>query len=188
MRVTVNPALCRAADLFEQQFKALAQVGYRSLLRRPVPECSNARAQLGRATPDAVFILLDDVGHVDDTSHDIQYGRPWSTMAYTSELVGCVDDRPYCCTGMEKAGIQDRNRPLTWGGAKGIRTPDLLHAMQTRYQLRHSPAAHLEAAIRRPVGGTQLAYRFLARVSYWAKSSREHGRQAAPGLPVTLVR
>ena len=28
------------------------------------------------------------------------------------------------------------------GGAKGIRTPDLLHAMQTRYQLRHSPAAH----------------------------------------------
>jgi len=28
----------------------------------------------------------------------------------------------------------------------------------------------------------------LARVSYWAKSSREHGRQAAPGLPVTLVR
>jgi hypothetical protein len=25
------------------------------------------------------------------------------------------------------------------GGAKGIRTPDLLHAMQTRYQLRHSP-------------------------------------------------
>ena len=26
-----------------------------------------------------------------------------------------------------------------WGGATGIRTPDLLHAMQTRYQLRHSP-------------------------------------------------
>lgn len=25
-------------------------------------------------------------------------------------------------------------------GATGIRTPDLLHAMQTRYQLRHSPA------------------------------------------------
>ena len=25
------------------------------------------------------------------------------------------------------------------GGGKGIRTPDLLHAMQTRYQLRHSP-------------------------------------------------
>ena len=24
-------------------------------------------------------------------------------------------------------------------GDKGIRTPDLLHAMQTRYQLRHTP-------------------------------------------------
>jgi len=57
------------ADLFEQEFQTLAQVGYCRLLRRPVPECSNARAQRGRATPDAVFILLDDVGHVNDTSH-----------------------------------------------------------------------------------------------------------------------
>ena len=31
------------------------------------------------------------------------------------------------------------------GGAKGIRTPDLLHAMQTRYQLRHSPATQQDA-------------------------------------------
>ena len=44
----------------------------------------------------------------------------------------------YCRTWLlyerEKAGFRDRNRPLTWvelrGGAKGIRTPDLLHAMQ----------------------------------------------------------
>ena len=28
---------------------------------------------------------------------------------------------------------------LHHGGGKGIRTPDLLHAMQTRYQLRHTP-------------------------------------------------
>ena len=27
------------------------------------------------------------------------------------------------------------------GGAKGIRTPDLLIANETRYQLRHSPSA-----------------------------------------------
>lgn len=26
-----------------------------------------------------------------------------------------------------------------WNGARGIRTPDLLHAMQTRSQLRHGP-------------------------------------------------
>lgn len=25
------------------------------------------------------------------------------------------------------------------GGARGIRTPDLFHAMEARYQLRHSP-------------------------------------------------
>src|SRR5690348_7773939 len=29
-----------------------------------------------------------------------------------------------------------------FGGAEGIRTPDLLVANETRYQLRHSPAAH----------------------------------------------
>ena len=27
----------------------------------------------------------------------------------------------------------------TKSGAKGIRTPDLFHAMEARYQLRHSP-------------------------------------------------
>src|SRR3954462_3622218 len=42
---------------------------------------------------------------------------------------------------------------LTWGdrsGAEGIRTPDPLHAMQVRYQLRHSPgnAASLAGARR----------------------------------------
>ena len=30
---------------------------------------------------------------------------------------------------------------ITLGGAEGIRTPDPLHAMQVRYQLRHSPIA-----------------------------------------------
>ena len=36
------------------------------------------------------------------------------------------------------------------GGAKGIRTPDLLHAMQTRYQLRHSPATQQDASSEPP--------------------------------------
>jgi hypothetical protein len=30
----------------------------------------------------------------------------------------------------KRAGSEDPNRPLTCGGAKGIRTPDLLHAIQ----------------------------------------------------------
>ena len=32
-----------------------------------------------------------------------------------------------------------RSQALRWGGAAGIRTPDLLIANETRYQLRHSP-------------------------------------------------
>jgi hypothetical protein len=35
--------------------------------------------------------------------------------------------------------ISDVSRFSKFGGGKGIRTPDLLHAMQTRYQLRHTP-------------------------------------------------
>src|SRR3984885_4759874 len=55
----------------------------------------------------------------------------------------------YCSTsllyGYEK-GRFPRSEPASdLGGAKGIRTPDLLHAMQTRYQLRHSPATQREA-------------------------------------------
>ena len=38
---------------------------------------------------------------------------------------------------MRKADI--RYRMSAYGGARGIRTPDLLIANETRYQLRHSP-------------------------------------------------
>src|SRR3954454_8978767 len=48
-----------------------------------------------------------------------------------------------------------RARPVTsgFGGAEGIRTPDLLIANETRYQLRHSPgcaARREEEVITRP--------------------------------------
>jgi hypothetical protein len=33
---------------------------------------------------------------------------------------------------------------VVFGGAEGTRTPDPLHAMEVRYQLRHSPAARDE--------------------------------------------
>ena len=39
--------------------------------------------------------------------------------------------------GMQKTDI--RYRMSACGGARGIRTPDLLIANETRYQLRHSP-------------------------------------------------
>ena len=39
---------------------------------------------------------------------------------------------------IEKGKFQNRNLPFS-GGAKGSRTPDLLNAIQTRYQLRYNP-------------------------------------------------
>ena len=35
----------------------------------------------------------------------------------------------------------------TKSGAKGIRTPDLFHAMEARYQLRHSPSVTLRRLV-----------------------------------------
>ena len=37
--------------------------------------------------------------------------------------------------------VKTMSRLRTFGGARGIRTPDLFHAMEARYQLRHSPGA-----------------------------------------------
>ena len=45
------------------------------------------------------------------------------------------------CNKARTTTINDgpRFEPCTSSGAKGIRTPDLFHAMEARYQLRHSP-------------------------------------------------
>src|SRR5690242_16176808 len=68
-------------------------------------------------------------------------------------------------TRMEKPRPVYCGRGLTWGGAEGNRTPDLLDANETRYQLRYSPpverSEHISHADRsrhplthRPPGGT----------------------------------
>src|SRR6476660_10248334 len=44
-----------------------------------------------------------------------------------------------CAGGEGDAPVQDGKGPLTWGGAKGTRTPNPLLAKQVRYQLRHGP-------------------------------------------------
>lgn len=66
--------LVRYPDFFDEQLHAGAQVGDRGLLRRPVAERGDTRTELSRGAPNAVFVLLDDVGHVNDTSHDPKYG------------------------------------------------------------------------------------------------------------------
>ena len=49
--------------------------------------------------------------------------------------------------GMKKGFPEITGNPIC--GAKGIRTPDPLHAMEMRYQLRHSPV-ELAGFERRP--------------------------------------
>ena len=53
--------------------------------------------------------------------------------ATSNTTTGTTPTRP----GIQKTDIRDRMSAC--GGARGIRTPDLLIANETRYQLRHSP-------------------------------------------------
>jgi hypothetical protein len=75
-------------NYIKQSFKRAAEVGDRLFLRRAIADRAYAGAELGRGAPNTVLILLDDVGHVNDTGHDIQSGRPWSTMARPNGLRG----------------------------------------------------------------------------------------------------
>ena len=63
-------------DYIKQSFKRAAQVIDRLFLRRAIADSANARAELGGGTPDTVLVLLDDVGHMNDTSHSFNYGLP----------------------------------------------------------------------------------------------------------------
>ena len=56
-------------NYIKQSFKRAAEVGDRLFLRRAIANRAYAGAELGRGAPNTVLILLDDVGHVNDTSH-----------------------------------------------------------------------------------------------------------------------
>jgi hypothetical protein len=53
----------------EQSLKCRAQISDRRFLRRSVADSADARAELGGRAPNTVLVLLNDVGHVYDTSH-----------------------------------------------------------------------------------------------------------------------
>ena len=55
----------------------------------------------------------------------------------TNTLCPLTHKAPQQRPSMQKTDIH--NRMSACGGARGIRTPDLLIANETRYQLRHSP-------------------------------------------------
>jgi hypothetical protein len=63
--------LVRYPHLFDEEFQASAQVSECFVLSLSLAERGHARTELGRGAPNAVLVLLDDVGHVNDTSHDI---------------------------------------------------------------------------------------------------------------------
>jgi hypothetical protein len=56
-------------NYIKQSFKRATEVGDGLFLRRAIADRAYARAELGRGAPNTVLILLDDVGHVNDTSH-----------------------------------------------------------------------------------------------------------------------
>jgi hypothetical protein len=60
-------------DHVKQSLKRFAQVSDRLFLRRAIADRADARTELGRGAPDAVLVLLNDVGHVNGTSHRIDY-------------------------------------------------------------------------------------------------------------------
>ena len=75
--------LVRRPDFFDQKFQSLTQIGKRSFLRRAVTERGDARTKLRGAAPNAVLVLLDDIGHMNDTSHGIEY-RTFMAVLYSN--------------------------------------------------------------------------------------------------------
>jgi hypothetical protein len=114
---------------------------------RPTPTARNRRATSTFAT--------------------FQPSRPCAGLSWTSSNVSWfrLGDVATRTTG-RAANSSPKARPRSWqatarcsqavafGGAEGIRTPDPLHAMEVRYQLRHSPSRSL---VRCPVVGTRVS-------------------------------
>ena len=57
-------------ELFDQGFQASAKVGDCIFLRISVAVCAHSRAEPSGGAPDAVLVLLNDVGHVNDSCHE----------------------------------------------------------------------------------------------------------------------
>lgn len=65
--------LVRYPHLFDEEFQASPQVGECFILSLSLAERGHTRTKLGGGTPNAVLVLIDDVGHVNDTSHNFDY-------------------------------------------------------------------------------------------------------------------
>jgi hypothetical protein len=59
----------RYPDLFDQKLKSGPKIRDRLFLGGAITNGADARPEQGRSAPYAVLVLLDDVGHMNDTSH-----------------------------------------------------------------------------------------------------------------------
>src|SRR6185437_5180239 len=122
--------------------------------------------------------------------------------------VNCLGTGRSPVVGVEPAGHHSRERRAN-GGAEGVRTPDLFHAMEARSQLRHSPTlyriplilARVPSRLRRATrlgsrrfggpwphtGAAQISWRgsplgYAERPAYAAAPLEKRGRPARAGL------
>jgi hypothetical protein len=65
----------RYTDLFDQQLKPRPKIRDRIFPCRAVADSSHAWPQQGGSAPHAVLVLLDDVGHVNDSCHKPSIAR-----------------------------------------------------------------------------------------------------------------
>jgi hypothetical protein len=68
--------LLRRTDLGQQCLQRVSQAGNRGFRRRAIADRPGPRTQLGRGTPDAVLVLLDDVRHMDYPGHNLDSPIP----------------------------------------------------------------------------------------------------------------
>jgi hypothetical protein len=80
-------------NYIEKSFERVAQVGDRVFLCRPLANRADAGAEDAGGTPDAVLILLDGVGHVNDTSHRADYVTSRHAPARSGTCLACADVR-----------------------------------------------------------------------------------------------
>lgn len=81
----------RYPDLFDQKLKPGTQISDCGFLRLALAERSDAWAELsGRIPAFAVLILLDDVRHVNDTSHNLKYGTPCRPQMRATKTAGTL--------------------------------------------------------------------------------------------------
>src|SRR6185437_13390357 len=99
--------------------------------------------------------------------------------------VNCLGTGRSPVVGVEPAGHHSRERRAN-GGAEGVRTPDLFHAMEARSQLRHSPTLYrIPLILARVPARLRRATRLCGRPAGEARAAaplEKRGRPARAGL------